>query len=128
MLVTENDDAPSAENVLTKAIRSKTLERVDVHCERREVRFRWDAAKASANAERHGVTFEQAARVFFDPFVRYMDASMRNEVRDGAIGMDFEYRLVFVVHLEIDDDAIRIISAWPATAQERRTYEAGYDS
>ncbi len=29
--------------------------------------FEWDPAKARSNAEKHGVTFEQAAAVFRDP-------------------------------------------------------------
>lgn len=28
----------------------------------------WDAAKFEANRQKHGVTFEEAASVFFDPF------------------------------------------------------------
>ena len=31
------------------------------------ITFEWDAAKARANAERHGVTFEEAITVFGDP-------------------------------------------------------------
>ena len=30
--------------------------------------FEWDDDKAAANAEKHGVTFEQARSVFRDPF------------------------------------------------------------
>ena len=30
--------------------------------------FEWDDDKAAANAEKHGVTFEQARTVFRDPF------------------------------------------------------------
>lgn len=32
------------------------------------VEFEWDANKAQGNIENHGVTFEEAAEVFFDPF------------------------------------------------------------
>jgi uncharacterized DUF497 family protein len=32
------------------------------------VEFEWDADKARSNVEKHGVTFEEAAEVFFDPF------------------------------------------------------------
>ncbi len=44
-------------------------------------------------------------------------------MRDGAIGFDFEFRLLFVVHLIWEDERIRIISAWPATRIERQHYE-----
>ena len=31
-------------------------------------RFVWDEAKAAANLEKHGIGFEEACEVFFDPF------------------------------------------------------------
>lgn len=99
-----------------------------VEFELRGVLFRWDAEKAGRNMHEHGVSFEQAVQVFFDPFVRYVDASRNGEARDGAIGADFEYRVLFVVHLIQEDDALRIVSAWPATREERSYYEDGYDS
>ncbi len=91
----------------------------------RGVLFRWNTDKAARNIREHGVTFEQAAQIFFDPFVRYVDASRRGEQRDGAIGADFEYRILFVVNVQIEDDALRIISARPATQSEREVYEDG---
>jgi uncharacterized DUF497 family protein len=100
---------------------------MEVEFELRGVRFRWASEKASQNQAAHGVTFEQAAQVFFDPFVRYVDASRNDESREGAIGSDFDYRVLFVVHLIVEEDHIRLISAWPATRDERRLYEAGYD-
>jgi uncharacterized DUF497 family protein len=38
-------------------------------------RFRWDTDKAKANFKKHGIQFEQACEVFFDPFVRLVDAT-----------------------------------------------------
>jgi hypothetical protein len=32
------------------------------------VEFEWDGNKAQSNFEKHGVTFEEATEVFFDPF------------------------------------------------------------
>ena len=101
---------------------------MDVEFELRGVLFRWDSEKAARNVQEHGISFEQAAQVFFDPFVRYLDATRENEARDGAIGADFEYRMLFVVHLILEEDALRIVFAWPATRAERSHYEAGYDS
>ena len=31
-----------------------------------EIRFEWDSEKAKLNAEKHGVTFEEAESVFYD--------------------------------------------------------------
>ena len=35
-------------------------------------RFEWDPVKAQANARKHGVSFELAARVFADPMALRM--------------------------------------------------------
>jgi uncharacterized DUF497 family protein len=86
-------------------------------------RFVWDHDKASLNLEKHGVSFETACQVFFDPFVKIEDASSGTEQRDAAIGLTEDWTVLFVVHLLRDSDSIRIISARPATAQERRAYE-----
>jgi uncharacterized protein len=83
----------------------------------------WDAEKASGNAGKHGVSLEVACEVFFDPFIRVEDASADGEQREAAIGLTENWTLLFVVHMLREGDTIRIISARPATAQERRTYE-----
>jgi len=49
------------------------------------ITFIWDPKKAQINLENHGVTFEQAAETFFDPFLRIVDASPEEEVRDAAL-------------------------------------------
>jgi len=38
-------------------------------------RFVWNLEKASANLAKHGVSFEVACQVFFDPLVCLQDAS-----------------------------------------------------
>jgi uncharacterized DUF497 family protein len=97
---------------------------MDIEYELRGIRFRWNESKAKLNIKNHQITFEQAAQVFFDPLVQYQDASRNNEQRDGALGCDFNYRVLFVVHMEIEDDFIRIISARKAEPDERENYEA----
>lgn len=85
----------------------------------------WNEGKALRNiAEHDGVTFEEAAEVLFDPFVRILDASRHEEGRDGAIGYSTRSRLLFVVHMVIEDETIRIISAWKATTSEREIYDS----
>lgn len=86
-------------------------------------RFIWDEAKASANLSKHGIRFEEACEVFFDPFVRVEDASVPDEARDAAIGLTEDWKLVLVVHICQEGDAIRVISARAATTEERRSYE-----
>jgi uncharacterized protein len=85
--------------------------------------FIWNVHKAAANVEKHGIRFELACEVFFDPLARALDAGTSAESRDALVGETEQRHLLFVVHIEQDAQAIRIISARPATAAERRAYE-----
>ncbi|HEY9601535.1 MAG TPA: BrnT family toxin [Allocoleopsis sp.] len=86
------------------------------------VEFEWDRNKAQSNFEKHGVTFEEAAEVFFDPFYQTGDASANNEQRDFIIGYSLSERLLLVVYVE-RRERIRIISARVTTRTERKLYE-----
>jgi uncharacterized DUF497 family protein len=86
------------------------------------VEFEWDESKARENVEKHGVAFEEAAEIFFDPFYQEGDASVENEQREFIIGYSVAQRLLLVVYLD-RDERTRIISAHRATRQERRLYE-----
>ena len=86
--------------------------------------FVWDEAKAGRNERKHGVSFEQAAHAFFDPFLRLLDATRGDEERDAVVGYDGSGRLLYVVHLVIEDQGIRIVSARKATQEERQTYDS----
>ena len=94
-----------------------------VHYRFRSVTFEWDAAKADANLVQHGVPFELACEVFFDPFSQIVDATEPHEARDAIIGRAESQALLFVVHVIRHEEIIRIISARYATPQERRTFE-----
>lgn len=86
-------------------------------------RFVWDQDKARADIAKHGVSFEAAASAFFDPFVCIVDASRNDEARCAAIGFDEHARLLYVVHVEVEDEHLRIVSARPATREERQRYD-----
>jgi uncharacterized DUF497 family protein len=87
--------------------------------------FEWDDEKAQLNRAQHGVTFEEAAEVFFDPFYQYGDATPASvqEQRDFILGYSVALRLLLVVSTE-RGDRTRIISARPATRDERKLYES----
>jgi len=90
------------------------------------VRFKWDPAKAADNVARHGVSFEEAATVFRDPLSATgpdPDHSF-DEERFVTFGISTSGRLLVIAHTE-RGDTIRIISARPATAGERKIYEEG---
>jgi uncharacterized protein len=71
----------------------------------------------------NGITFQQAAGAFFDPFLVVVDASRNEEARDTVIGLDTRWNLLYAVHIEREENVIRIISARKATRQERLQYE-----
>ena len=50
------------------------------------VEFEWDTNKAESNLEKPGVSFEEAAEVFFDPFYQEGDATTNDELRDFILG------------------------------------------
>ncbi|MFH1262912.1 MAG: BrnT family toxin [Pseudomonadota bacterium] len=91
--------------------------------------FEWDSAKAATNRKKHGVTFEEAATVFFDvhgfdlPDVKHSSRSERRAIR---IGMSISTRILMSVYTERighhGEETIRIISARRANAKERGFY------
>jgi len=94
-----------------------------VRYESHDITFEWDAEKSTSNQSRHGVSFESACEVLFDPFVRVIGADDFDEARDAAIGCTKSQQLLFVVHLIRHEKITRIISARRATASERSLYE-----
>ena len=88
------------------------------------MRFVWDPAKAESNHRKHGIRFDEAVEAFFDPFLRLIDASRNDQARDAVVGYDGRGRLLYVVHLVIEADAIRIVSARGASAEERALYDS----
>ena len=90
------------------------------------MRFEWDPSKAAGNLARHGVSFEEAATVFRDVLSATgadPDHSF-DEDRFVTIGVSTAGRLLAIAHTD-RDDTIRIISARPATPNERVIYEEG---
>ena len=89
------------------------------------IKFEWDAAKASNNLKKHGVSFEEAKTVFHDDFaVQFFDdAHSDDEARFLMLGMSAHAKLLIVCHCERDDgEVIRIISARRATKRESAFY------
>jgi uncharacterized protein len=74
------------------------------------MRFEWDARKASENFVKHGVRFDEAVEVFYDPrALDHYDADHSTaEERFFIIGLSTR-RLLFVVYTESDVDVVRVI-------------------
>lgn len=60
--------------------------------------------------------------MFSDPAFVLVQASRNDEAREAAIGFDLVGRLLYVVHIEVEEAFIRIISARRAEHQEEQTY------
>ena len=90
------------------------------------MRLEWDARKARENLRKHGVSFEEASSVFFDPLSATGDDPDHSvgERRLVTFGISSSGRLLVVAHAETGD-AIRIISARRITRAERKLYEEG---
>ena len=98
-----------------------------------KTRFTWDETKNLSNRKKHGVSFEEAARVFFDP----LHLSIQDRIEDGeqrwqTLGLAGGVTILLVAHTVTEDgpenelvEVIRIISARRATRAERKRYENG---
>jgi uncharacterized DUF497 family protein len=96
------------------------------HLVHKGVVFEWDDDKKASNPGKHsGVTFEEAWEVFFDPGLRFEDASRGEQNRDAVIGYGEKNRILYVVNVELADGGFRLISARKAEPDERRRYEEG---
>ena len=88
------------------------------------MRVEWRREKAVANEKKHGVSFEEAATVFYDPLAATFDDPdhSRGEQRFITIGYSSGGRLLAACHTE-RRGVIRLITARKATALERKRHE-----
>jgi uncharacterized DUF497 family protein len=86
--------------------------------------FEWDINKAKSNAQKHNVSFEEAATVFGDENSLTIDDAdhSTNEKRKITMGRSANNHLIVVVHTDRGSH-IRIISARRASRKERLQYE-----
>ena len=92
------------------------------------MKFEWDTGKEAINIQKHGISFEQAAYVFADPFAlnRFDDAHSDEEDRWILLGKSLNEVILVVVHTfktEEGTEFSRIISARKATTKEKQTYQ-----
>lgn len=89
------------------------------------MRFEWDGEKAESNLKKHGVAFDEAVTVFYDPLAATFDdsATSYDERRLVTVGYSAQGRLLVVCHTE-RRWSVRLISARRATADERKRHEA----
>ena len=97
------------------------------------MRFEWDPRKDEQNRRKHGLSFEQASKLFTGgaDFLELFDPDHSDdEDRFIAIG-PVDTDVIVVIYTERDEDRIRIISARIATRKEialfRQTRGADHD-
>lgn len=91
--------------------------------------FEWDPREAQTNAEKHGVTFDEAVTIFLD--ANALDGPdlqhSASEPRFRRLGASIAGRVLMVVYTvrsTSDVETIRIISARRASREERAAYHA----
>lgn len=89
------------------------------------MRFVWDPTKAATNLRKHGVTFEEAVTVFYDPLAATFPDPDHSEEEERLItvGYSARGRPLVVCHAE-RREGVRLISARRATAGERKRHES----
>jgi hypothetical protein len=86
------------------------------------MRYSRDEEKNRRNIALHGISFEDAMRIFEGPTVERVDDRFDyGEIRVYAIGLVNGLEIT-VVYSDRDNDERRIISAWRAEPHERRHY------
>jgi uncharacterized protein len=90
--------------------------------------FNWDPKKAITNFEKHGVSFEEAATIFFDSNAFETDDLKHSDLekRFKRLGISISKRILLVIYtirrLKDEKETIRIISARQASSKEREIY------
>ncbi|HXR16021.1 MAG TPA: BrnT family toxin [Terriglobales bacterium] len=97
----------------------------------RPFQLEWDEAKADANARKHGITFELASTVFFDPNLLTVADVEHSETEERwfSVGIASNGVVLAVVYVWSDADPaaikVRLISARKATHTESEQYQEG---
>lgn len=97
---------------------------MDVDFQVDDLIFQWDKKKNAINKQKHGVSFEDAARVFLDENALDMSDDLHSADEDRRIVIGKVEEVLFVVYVE-RGEKYRIISARKATPRERSWYYGG---
>ena len=90
-----------------------------------KIRFEWDEKKNQINIDKHGISFEEAMTVFYDPdaLVTHDEDHSDDEDRFLILGISEALHLLIVCHCyREENETIRIISARKANKTEARQY------
>ncbi|HEY2104486.1 MAG TPA: BrnT family toxin [Candidatus Binataceae bacterium] len=92
-----------------------------------KTRFTWDTEKNRINVRRHGIAFQDAARIFDGPTVERIDDRFEyGELRIYAIGLVNGMEIT-VVYTDRENEERHLISAWRSEPHERRYYWKNFE-
>ena len=90
------------------------------------LKFEWDPNKSVTNKKKHGISFEEAQTIFFDPDARVIEdpAHSEHEERFVIMGVSQRLRILTVCYCyRRGNKVIRIISARKADNKEKEIYK-----
>ncbi len=90
-----------------------------------KLKFEWDKKKGKSNTKKHGVSFEEAQRVFYDEYaIQFFDPEhSESEERFILLGTSFKSNTLVVCHCFREEETrVRIISARNADKDEEQVY------
>ena len=90
--------------------------------------YEWDSNKAKENLKKHGVDFADAVISLEDENALTIEDKDHDEVRFKTLGMGPYINVLYVVHTEVNDNRIRIISARRADKKETKYYFRGLNT
>lgn len=108
---------------MTGWLRSRSI-CCNYQCSYNECReLEWDASKAVLNLQKHGVSFEDAALVFYDHgrIENYDGREDYGEDRWATIGAA-DSAVLYVVYTVRNEESVRLVSVRKANANERKKY------
>lgn len=88
------------------------------------MKFEWNIQKAESNFIKHGVSFEDATKIFLDER-RLIESDERFNYGEERLIVTghIDTRLSVVVYVERAKNTVRIISARKANKREQRDYD-----
>ena len=89
--------------------------------------YEWNSNKAKENLKKHGVDFADAVVALEDENALTIEDKDQKEIRFQTLGMGSYLNVLYVVHAEISESCIRIISARKADKKEAKYYFRGLD-
>ena len=84
--------------------------------------FEWDPAKADGNLDKHGISFEYAARVFLDPNRIDREDRRRDYAEERRMVFGRTGERVYCIVYTQRGNSFRLISARKANPREQRQY------